>query len=139
MHGFIVRTAQEPSMNRPVLSTLALATALALSSPHAFSGEPHGHGHAPAADKAGAVRVPLYDNLGTHHYRITTSVPLAQRYFDQGLRLYYAFNHQESIRSFEEAARLDPTCAMAPWGIALALGPNINAPMEDEAARAAHA
>ena len=127
-------------MNRPALSTLALATALALSSPLALSGEPHGHGHGPAhgAAKAG-TRVPLYDNLGKHHYRITTSVPMAQRYFDQGLRLYYAFNHQESIRSFEEAARLDPTCAMAPWGIALALGPNINAPMEDDAARAAYA
>jgi tetratricopeptide (TPR) repeat protein len=63
----------------------------------------------------------------------------AQRYFDQGMRLYYAFNHQEAIRAFEDAARLDPKCAMCPWGIALALGPNINAPMEDEAARAAYA
>jgi hypothetical protein len=70
--------------------------------------------------------VPLYDNLGTHHYAVSTSVPLAQRYFDQGLRLYYAFNHEESIRAFAEAARLDGECAMCEWGVALAWGPNIN-------------
>ncbi|MFD1693582.1 tetratricopeptide repeat protein [Azotobacter chroococcum] len=83
--------------------------------------------------------VPLYDNLGTHHYAISTSVPQAQRYFDQGLRLYYAFNHQEAIRAFEEAVRLDPDCAMCYWGIALAYGPNINAPMDASAGAAAHA
>lgn len=74
--------------------------------------------------------VPLYDNLGNYHHQITTSVPLAQRYFDQGLRLVYAFNHAEAIRAFREAERLDPACAMCPWGQALALGPNINAPMD---------
>ena len=74
--------------------------------------------------------VPLYDNLGNYHHPITTSVPLAQRYFDQGLRLVYAFNHAEAIRAFREAERLDPACAMCPWGEALALGPNINAPMD---------
>ena len=74
--------------------------------------------------------VPLYDNLGRYHHQITTSVPLAQRYFDQGLRLVYAFNHAEAIRAFTEAERLDPACAMCPWGVALALGPNINAPMD---------
>jgi tetratricopeptide (TPR) repeat protein len=83
--------------------------------------------------------VPLYTNLGTHHYRITTAVPEAQEYFDQGLRLTYAFNHAEAIRAFEEAWRRDPTCAMCQWGIALALGPNINAPMDADAERAAHA
>jgi tetratricopeptide (TPR) repeat protein len=77
--------------------------------------------------------VPLYDNLGTHHYRVTTSDPVAQRYFDQGLRLYYAFNHAEAIRAFEEGARRDPSCAMCWWGVAAALGPNINMPMEPEA------
>ena len=83
--------------------------------------------------------VPLYDNLGTYHYEVTTSSPLAQRYFDQGLRLYYAFNHAEAIRAFEEAARLDPHCAMCYWGIALALGPNINAPLDSAAGVAADA
>jgi tetratricopeptide (TPR) repeat protein len=86
-----------------------------------------------------STSVPLYDNLGTHHYAITTSKPLAQRYFDQGLRLYYAFNHLEAIRAFEEAARLDPACAMCDWGIALAYGPNINAPMDAAAGAAAYA
>ncbi len=74
-----------------------------------------------------ATGIPLYDDLGTYHHAISTDVPLAQRYFDQGLRLYYAFNHAEAIRSFEEALRLDPDCAMCSWGKALAHGPNINA------------
>jgi tetratricopeptide (TPR) repeat protein len=79
----------------------------------------------------------LYDNLGGHHRPITTGVPRAQQFFDQGLRLLYAFNHAEAIRGFEEAERLDPACAMCAWGIALALGPNLNAAMEPGAAAAA--
>ncbi len=71
-----------------------------------------------------AGKVPLFDNLGTHHHAVTTHSPLAQRYFDQGLRLIYAFNHDEAVRAFKEAARLDPNCAMAYWGIGVALGPN---------------
>ena len=94
---------------------------------------------AQAAAGGGTGAVPLYDDLGEHHYSITTAEPQAQRYFDQGLRLYYAFNHQESIRSFEEAARIDPTCAMCYWGVALAQGPNINAPMDPEAGAGAWA
>ena len=82
--------------------------------------------------------VPLFDNLGAHTYAITTSVPLAQKYFDQGLRLYYGFNHAEAIRAFEEATRRDADCAMCYWGIALAYGPNINAPMDRDAALAAY-
>ncbi len=82
--------------------------------------------------------VPLYDDLGNHRYPITTRTPAAQAYFDQGLRLYYAFNHAEAIRAFREAQRLDSTCAMCFWGEALALGPNINAPMDPAAAPAAH-
>jgi tetratricopeptide (TPR) repeat protein len=73
--------------------------------------------------------VPLYRNLGNYH-RTVTAAPIAQRYFDQGLRLYYAFNHAEAIRAFEEGARRDPRCAMCWWGAALARGPNINAPMD---------
>jgi tetratricopeptide (TPR) repeat protein len=72
---------------------------------------------------------PLFKGLGRHHWPVTTKYELAQRYFDQGLTLLYNFNHAEAIRSFEMAARLDPGCAMAHWGIAYALGPNINAPM----------
>lgn len=85
-----------------------------------------------------ADTVPLYDDLGDHHYAVTTSVPAAQAYFDQGLRLYYAFNHQEAIRSFREAQRLDPDCAMCWWGEALAWGPNINLPMDSASEVAAH-
>jgi len=57
--------------------------------------------------------VPLYTGLGTLHHAVTTRSPTAQRYFDQGLKLCYAFNHDEAIRAFREAARLDPSCAMA--------------------------
>jgi tetratricopeptide (TPR) repeat protein len=80
---------------------------------------------------------PLFDNLGTLHHQITTTSELAQQYFDQGLRLVYAFNHEEAILSFQEAARQDPQAAMAYWGIALASGPNINAPMSKEDGRRA--
>jgi tetratricopeptide (TPR) repeat protein len=75
--------------------------------------------------------VPLHDNLGKHQYPVSTVVPLAQQYFDQGLILSFGFNHAEAARSFREAARLDPKCAMCYWGEALVLGPNINAPMND--------
>jgi tetratricopeptide (TPR) repeat protein len=72
----------------------------------------------------------LMDNLGTLSYRVTTTNPLAQKFFDQGLRLAFAFNHGEAVRAFREARKLDPGCAMCYWGEALVLGPNINAPMD---------
>ncbi|MFO0947462.1 MAG: hypothetical protein U1D30_16255 [Planctomycetota bacterium] len=75
---------------------------------------------------------PLLAGLGDHHHAISTKSPEAQKYFDQGLVLLYAFNHNEAVRAFEEAARLDPECAMAYWGISFALGPNINAPATEE-------
>lgn len=75
-------------------------------------------------------QAPLFDNLGHLHYPITTKNKYAQQFFDQGLTFSYAFNHAEAARSFKEAARLDSTCAMAYWGWALVLGPNINAPMD---------
>jgi tetratricopeptide (TPR) repeat protein len=81
--------------------------------------------------------VPLYDNLGALHHAITTSSDQAQRYFDQGLRFVYAFNHEEAIQAFEEAATLDPTAGMAYWGVAFALGPNINAAMGKQQERRA--
>lgn len=76
--------------------------------------------------------VPMYQNLGTHARRITTGSHVAKMYFDQGLRLEYAFNHAEAIRSYEAALRHDPECAACYWGIALASGPNINAGMDAE-------
>lgn len=73
---------------------------------------------------------PRLQGLGDYHCAITTAVPEAQAFFDQGIRLYYGFNHLEAYRAFAEAARLDPSCAMGYWGQALTLGPNINAPMD---------
>lgn len=75
---------------------------------------------------------PLFDGVGNLHHTITTSSSQAQRYFNQGLSLCYAFNHKEAIRSFEAAAQLDPDCAMAYWGIAYAYGPHVNKPMTQE-------
>lgn len=75
------------------------------------------------------LQAPLFDNLGSYTHPVSTKVPLAQRFFDQGLILFYGFEWGESIRSFKEATRLDPQCGMCYWGLALALGNKINAPM----------
>jgi tetratricopeptide (TPR) repeat protein len=75
---------------------------------------------------------PLFENLGNHTYKVSTKEELAQRFFNQGLRLTYGFNHAEAHRSFMEVARLDPKCAMAYWGQAYVLGPNINDPLPDD-------
>jgi tetratricopeptide (TPR) repeat protein len=96
-----------------------------------------GGGPLAAADKP-APAVPLQKDLGDLHHPITTTSKQAQRYFDQGLRLAYAFNHNEAHQSFQEAARLDPQCAMCYWGMALVLGPNINMPMDAAAEAPAH-
>ena len=76
-----------------------------------------------ACSRPPAPTVPLYDNLGGHQHQITTSSPDAQKYFDQGVRLSYAFNHGEAIRAFKQAIALDASCAMCYWGVAFALGP----------------
>ena len=76
---------------------------------------------------------PLWQGLGAVNYKITTANPQAQAYFDQGLRLTYAFNHGEAQRAFRVAQKLDPDCAMCFWGEALVLGPNINLPMQEDA------
>ncbi|WMI64555.1 hypothetical protein RBH94_10835 [Aestuariibaculum sp. YM273] len=75
---------------------------------------------------------PLFENLGNHSYKVSTTNALAQRFFNQGIRLTYAFNHAEAHRSFMETSRLDPSCAMAYWGQAYTLGPNINDPQPDD-------
>ena len=82
---------------------------------------------------------PLWDGLGTLSYKITTASAAAQNYFDQGLRLAYAFNHAEAQRAFRKAEKLDPRCAMCFWGEALVLGPNINQPMAEQAVAPAFA
>ncbi|MGZ3428516.1 MAG: tetratricopeptide repeat protein [Polyangia bacterium] len=91
------------------------------------------HEHAAAA----AQPAKLYDDLGDYHRAVTTKVPEAQRYFDQGLRLTYAFNHEEAQRSFEAAAAHDPSCAACYWGAAMVLGPNYNQPAGAERAKKA--
>jgi pimeloyl-ACP methyl ester carboxylesterase len=91
---------------------------------------------APSA-RATEALAPELSGLGTLHVPVTTAVPRAQLFFDQGMRLLYAFNHAEAIRAFREAARLDPGLAMAYWGQALALGPNLNAPMGADSAHEA--
>src|SRR5258706_238068 len=70
--------------------------------------------------------VTIMTGLGSLHHPVSTAKPEAQRFFDQGLSLVFAFNHDEAVRSFKRAAELDPEMAMAWWGVALALGPNIN-------------
>jgi tetratricopeptide (TPR) repeat protein len=82
---------------------------------------------------------PLWGDLGPITYKITTGNERAQAYFDQGLRLAYAFNHGEAQRAFRMAQKLDPDCAMCFWGEALVLGPNINLPMQEDAAAPAYA
>jgi tetratricopeptide (TPR) repeat protein len=72
---------------------------------------------------------PLFEGLGGFSRKVTTTSAEAQRYFDQGLAFMYAFNHDEAIRSFRRAAGLDPRCAMAQWGVAIAYGPHINNPV----------
>jgi len=102
----------------------------------AFAQEPAAGGHvhyvAPPANQAsptGAL-APRLQNLGPHTFPVSTRNRQAQLFVNQGLNLAYAFNHAEARRAFREAARLDPNLAMAYWGQALVLGPNINAAMQ---------
>ncbi|HJW52958.1 MAG TPA: hypothetical protein VJ501_13170 [Burkholderiaceae bacterium] len=74
----------------------------------------------------------LYNNLGSLSFKATQQ-PQAQAWFNQGMRLAFAFNHAEAQRAFREAQALDPKCALCYWGEALILGPNINVPMVPEA------
>lgn len=82
---------------------------------------------------------PLWDGLGAVSYKVTTTSERAQAYFNQGLRLAYAFNHEEAQRAFRMGQKLDPECAMCFWGEAYVLGPNINLPMQEPAVAPAFA
>ncbi|WP_257550423.1 hypothetical protein [Sphingopyxis sp. DBS4] len=84
-----------------------------------------------AAPASEAGPIPLFADLAASPFPVSTRDPQARRYFSQGLLLTYGFNHAGAVRSFREAQRLDPECAMCWWGEAVALGPNINAPMDD--------
>jgi len=82
--------------------------------------------------------VALLSGLGSLHHPASTANPEAQRYFDQGFRMIYGFNHEEAVRSFKRAAELDPQMAMAWWGVAIALGPNINLDVDPDREKAAY-
>jgi tetratricopeptide (TPR) repeat protein len=88
-----------------------------------------------------ATHEPLFDGIGDLHHPVTTKTnsTLAQQFFDQGLTFVYAFNHDEAAGSFKQAAQYDPDMAMAYWGIALALGPNINLPEDTDRGKMAYA
>ena len=126
-----VRTAFKGYGMKRVLLFLSLAISEA-----AVSADHMQHVPTTVADWAhGAL---AYDGLGDSHRTITTSSPQAQKYFDQGLRFLWAFNHDESTRSFAEAARIDPHCASCYWGVSLSVGPNYNLPfMVNERAKVA--
>jgi tetratricopeptide (TPR) repeat protein len=117
--------------NAPTTRRLLCAAALALA----------------LAAGCGAPRRPLpadkparmFDGLGSHTHPITTRDPMAQRWFDQGLRLAYGFNHTEAQLAFEECTRVDPEAAMCWWGVAYVLGPNYNLPGDPERDREAFA
>jgi len=85
-----------------------------------------------------AKPVTLMSGLSDLHHPVSTKNPEAQQFFDQGLRLIYAFNHDEAARSFRKAAELDPKLAMAYWGVAEAVGPNYNDPADDDRFKQAH-
>src|SRR5215510_6209739 len=107
------------------ISGLQLASAQEQKSPN------HVHYKEPAqqtVSPTGAI-APRLQKLGNHKFPVSTKNAQAQLFMNQGLNLSYAFNHAEAGRAYREAARLDPILAMAFWGQALALGPNINAPM----------
>jgi len=115
---------------------LCLVLPLLLAPAPALAGEESRDMHSlPLAGLAqGALRL---EGLGSYHREITTTSPEAQAFFDQGLRLLFAFNHDEAARSFARAAELDPRCALCFWGISYALGPNYNMILLPDRAQAA--
>lgn len=112
-------------MQRTIIAILFAATSSTAFAQH----EGHGPSAPPSTLAGWAKGAKLYEGLGTFHRKVTTRSAEAQRYFDQGMRLVWAFNHDEATRSFAKAAQIDPRCASCYWGVALTLGPNYNMPM----------
>jgi tetratricopeptide (TPR) repeat protein len=112
----------------PAVSTVAPAAA-----PVSAAALPMPSMQAPATLQQWEHDAMLFDGLGSFHRPVTTSSTDAQQYFDQGMRLLWGFNHDESARSFAHAAVLDPQCAMCYWGVALTVGPNYNLPFMAQA------
>jgi len=118
-------------MHRRILILLAIAPALCI----AILAQEHAEHAAPPKAKPAT----LMTGYGNWHHPVSTKNAPAQAFFDQGLRLIYAFNHNEAMRSFRRAAELDPKLAMAYWGIAEAVGPNYNDPASEDRFAQAHA
>jgi tetratricopeptide (TPR) repeat protein len=114
---------------------LAFALTVSLSLCTAALAQHTGHTSEQDAKQQPATYVP---GMSSHHHPVSTTNSEAQKFFDQGLRFVYAFNHDEAIRSFKQASELDPSLAMAQWGIALALGPNINLDVDPAREKAAY-
>ncbi|MGZ6135259.1 MAG: tetratricopeptide repeat protein [Myxococcaceae bacterium] len=123
-----------------VLSPLlvsSLLTSAALAAPPPGPGTAARPAPLPATVTALAKGAQIFPDLGVLTRPVGTASADAQRYFDQGLRLAYGFNHDEATRSFARAAELDPGCAACLWGVAWTLGPNYNVPMLPDRAQAA--
>ena len=84
------------------------------------------------------LAVLLEPGIGNVHFLVSTKNAEAQRFFDQGMNYLYGFNHEAAVRSFRRAAELDPNLAMADWGVALALGPNINLDVDPDREKQAY-
>jgi tetratricopeptide (TPR) repeat protein len=106
------RVSEEFARMKPITLLTSICCGIVLSSPQIY-GAPE----------------PFFEGLGSYTRTITTTSPEAQKYFNQGLNFYFGFNHGAAIRAFQAAAAIDPDCAMAHWGIALAYGPHINFPL----------
>lgn len=126
--GLLAAACGKPSAPPPASANSA---APAPGSSAASGGMPD-HGGPPQSLADWARGAKLFGRLGTFHRKVTTSSAEAQQYFDQGMRLLWAFNHDESTRSFARAAMLDPGCALCYWGVALTVGPNYNLPVMAE-------
>src|SRR5262249_24897012 len=123
---------QSVALSMAVLGSLGYATGVT-----AAETERGTHKHyerSPQADAPGPAGelAPRLQDLGKHVFPVTCKTAKVQSFINQGVTLPYGFNHAEAARAFREAARLDPNCAMASWGEALVLGPNINAAMAPE-------
>lgn len=138
IEGTAIATERQPDFIGPICHGSASAALLRLAQVRTEVPKAEMQAALPAAAFAD-TEPPLWDGLGSVTYKITTANAQAQSYFDQGLRLTYAFNHGEAQRAFRKAQKLDPDCAMCFWGEALVLGPNVNLPMQDDAVAPAFA
>ncbi|MDT7806631.1 MAG: hypothetical protein QOJ70_444 [Acidobacteriota bacterium] len=128
----VVGQTPNPKDRRIAMKSPALLFALLLACGAAHAQPQHQHHANENKDEASLV-----SGMGSLHHAVSTRSAQAQQFFDQGLRFVYAFNHDEAVRSFRRAAELDVSLAMAHWGIAYALGPNINLDVDPERERAA--